>query len=163
MVDPKIVETLYGEGVRVSGPYFRRDGRQHVILMSKTLKRTVSYPKLIVECRLGRRLAVDETIDHIDCDVLNNSEANLRILPRAVHSSVDARKLPVKELSCVCVLCEHTFVASVRRLRDAALKRKAGPFCSRRCAGIYGASVQNGQTPLPGQSKPQVFAVKDKS
>lgn len=128
---------------KVYGPYNRNDGRLHVCLVAKNgqSRKTVSYPKFLLEVHLGRLLTADETVDHIDGDFRNNAITNLQILPRAKHASLDAKRRVVPEVACP--VCGDTFLPSRnqtrRRNRDTA-----GPFCSKRCTGAYGASVQNG-------------------
>jgi hypothetical protein len=46
--------------MKVWGPYKRKDGRQIVIVVERNGKRrTVSYPKWILELQLGRKLDPD--------------------------------------------------------------------------------------------------------
>lgn len=136
---------------KIYGPYTRKDGRQHIIVVYPDgCKKTVSYPKYFVEMELGRYLGDNETVDHIDGDVTNNSLPNLQVLPRSVHAAKDARRLC--EQSFVCPLCGSEFSLSGRRLSDAITNRKrgkAGPFCSRRCVGKYGKLVQDTGSVLP--------------
>lgn len=49
-------------------------------------KRSVQYARLIYEAHIGRRLTIEETIDHIDGDSSNDSISNLQILSRAENS-----------------------------------------------------------------------------
>ena len=132
---------------KVYGPYLRKDGRQHVILIYENgRRRTVSYPKFLVEQRLGRELDPDtETIDHLDTDFNNNNIDNLRILDRKTHAAEDATYLVPTEFECP--LCGAHFSLSGLRLhwaKDNRKQGKAGPFCSRRCAGVYGSNVGHG-------------------
>lgn len=74
--------------MKIYGPYLRKDGRQHVVIKyaDGTLQ-TKSYPRLLLEERLGRLLTEDETVDHIDGNFTNNSYENLRILSRSQNAS----------------------------------------------------------------------------
>ena len=133
------------ENYKLYGPYKRKDGREHVILTHKlTNKRvTVSYPKYLMETRRGRLLRKDETVDHIDCNPLNNEPGNLRILNRRKHAAIDCKRLIPVEFECP--QCAGTFSLSGRRVSDAVHNRKrgkAGPFCSKSCAGKYSTSIQ---------------------
>lgn len=76
------------EDYKVFGPYFRKDGRQHIIVVKDGVKSTISYPKFLVESYLGRKLSDQETIDHIDGNFLNNDFKNLRIVERKQHSKM---------------------------------------------------------------------------
>jgi hypothetical protein len=128
--------------VKVHGPYKRKDGRQIVIVIENNgSRRTVSYPKWLMELQLGRRLDPDlETVDHIDSNFENNDLNNLRIVPRDEHSADDTRR--VKPVKFTCAWCDKEFERSPRLVRDKSRKNKAGPFCSRGCAGKYSRMLQ---------------------
>lgn len=127
---------------KVHGPYKRRDGRQIVIVVENNGKRrTVSYPKWLMELQLGRRLDPDlETVDHLDSNFDNNDLDNLVLVPRQEHSANDTRR--VKLVKFTCAWCDKEFERSPRLVRDKARKNKAGPFCSRGCAGKYSRKLQ---------------------
>lgn len=100
------------EGYKVYGPYTRKDGRQHVILVecnkcSKGTRITVSYPKYLVETYLDRLLEPDETVDHIDGNFSNNSLDNLRVVPRNIHCKSHAKHKKV--IQKMCVICGSVF------------------------------------------------------
>lgn len=138
--------------MKVFGPYTRKDGRQHVILQDVPggYLETVSYPKYLVEQRLGRKLDPDkETIDHIDGNWMNNDPTNLRIIPRVQHASEDV--IRVKRIELPCVGCGIKVVRTPSDVRARAKRGKAGPFCSRSCAGKYGTTIQNGGEKLSAQ------------
>lgn len=128
--------------MKIHGPYKRKDGRQIVIVVEDDgTKRTISYPKWLLELQLGRRLDPNlETVDHIDSNFDNNSFDNLRIMPRKEHSTEDTRR--VKHVKFNCAWCKKEFERSPRLVRDKARKNKAGPFCSRPCAGKYSRKLQ---------------------
>ena len=127
---------------KVHGPYKRKDGRQIVIIVENNgQRRTVSYPKWLMELQLGRRLDPNlETVDHIDSNFDNNNLDNLRLVPRDQHSSDDTRR--VKLVKFTCGWCNKEFERSPRLVRDKSRKNKAGPFCSRTCAGKYSRMLQ---------------------
>lgn len=131
----------YGDDFKVFGPYRRENGRQLVIVVDKDgNRRTVSYPKWLMELQLGRKLDPDETVDHWDTNIDNNNLDNLRIVPRDQHSSDDTRR--VKMVKFHCAWCQNEFERSPRLVRDKSRKNKAGPFCSRPCAGKYSRMLQ---------------------
>lgn len=144
MLDKESLLNLYKEYTNVLGPYTRKDNRQHVILNNANLPKndknklkTISYPKALVESIIGRTLLENETIDHIDRNYLNNSLDNLRIVDKVFHAQEDAVRVFVNEISCQ--ICNNKFKPS-KSQRNTYYK--AGPFCSRKCAGKYGKSVQ---------------------
>lgn len=84
----KILE-LYPGYNSVLGPYVRNDGRKHIVLNNstksktdKTKIKTISYPKVLLEVEIGRRLIGNETTDHVDEDKLNDNKENLQVLSR---------------------------------------------------------------------------------
>lgn len=109
-------------------------------------KKTVSCPKYIVECEFGRYLDEDETVDHIDGDFTNNDVSNLQVLNRGEHSKLDVKRLKAQTFECP--MCCSTFKLKGKKMSKAIFNRKqgkAGPFCSKSCAGKYGAEIQNGR------------------
>jgi endogenous inhibitor of DNA gyrase (YacG/DUF329 family) len=47
----------------------------------------------------------------------------------------------------VCPICQKEFILEGRKLKDAKQNQKrgkAGPFCSKKCAGVYGKMKQMG-------------------
>lgn len=123
---------------RIYGPYLRKDGRKHIIaIFENNVRKTVSYPKYLMELHIGRYLDINETIDHIDKDKTNDNINNLQILNKSEHSSKDARKL--KPVHLICLVCSGKFSISGRKLHEAYqnrdLKNTTGPFCSKSCAG----------------------------
>jgi hypothetical protein len=133
----------YGDDYKIYGPYLSKStGRQLVIVVDKNgVRRTVSYPKWLLELQLGRKLNPDtETVDHIDSDFNNNNFDNLQIVDRKTHSEQDTRR--VKLVKFQCAWCSNEFERSPRLIRDKAKKNKAGPFCSSACAGKYSRMLQ---------------------
>lgn len=128
--------------LKIYGPYTRKDGRQHVIEYKKhkgkTVRRTISYPKYLLERELGT-IPSDLTVDHLDRNFNNNSLSNLKLIPRAEHSKLDA--IRVYYGTANCVWCERKFALTKGQSNNGS---KAGPFCSRSCSGKYGAYIQNG-------------------
>ena len=136
---------LYPEFNTVTGPYLRKDGRKHLCLRStiSKKKRTLSYPKALIEIHIGRCLVGNETVDHKDEDFTNNNIDNLRILSRSDNSKRSAKNRNI--VYGVCPMCKSTFELSVNQINQQTRKsddrNKAGPFCGRKCSGLYGASV----------------------
>lgn len=149
-----MLEDKLRTNVRIYGPYLRKDGRKHVLIYTQTTRQTMSYPKWIMEQHLDRFLTMDETIDHIDRDFTNNAIENLQILSKVKHASIDAVRVKDHLRSLVCIRCLTSFVRTYKYINRSAQQGKAGPFCSRRCCGLYGTDVQNNRSEkLKGQSK----------
>lgn len=140
--------------VTVYGPYLRKDGRKHVILhSSNSNSRTMSYPKWLIEQHLGRFLADSETVDHINRDFTDDSVDNLQVLSKSAHSKLDAVRVRKDEI--ICIYCHQKSMKRSADRRHNAKLGKAGPFCSRKCSGKYGADIQNGRiAKLPIQDSP---------
>lgn len=139
--------------MKVYGPYTRKDGRKHVILIDSSGKRrTVSYPRYLMEQKLGRKLTNDETVDHKDGDITNDSPDNLRIKSRVENAKLGAKRLKTQSFNCPT--CGKDVVKSGKQLGwviQRAREGKAGPFCNRSCAGKYGKMIQDGKI-LPKDS-----------
>jgi hypothetical protein len=132
---------------KVHGPYERKSGRKFVVIIYKDGTRTTrQYARYLMEQELGRELTKDEEVDHIDRDHTNDEIWNLRVVSKEEHKKDDQkRRIPVEWR---CPLCDEKFVLDAKQENDAFQKRKqgkAGPFCSKQCAGRYGAEVRFGK------------------
>lgn len=67
------------ENCKIYGPYLnKKDNRLRcVLIFSDKTKRTISYPKFLIEWYLDRYLDVDKTVDYIDENILNNVLVNM--------------------------------------------------------------------------------------
>jgi hypothetical protein len=133
-----VISRLYNGVYIVYGPYNNsKDGRYRVVLYDGERKITRQYSKLKMEIKIGCRLGRDETVAHLDDNFHNDKYYNLAVIPRINHAAQDA--IRVKRSKVTCAWCGNIFYPT--RGQDY---KKAGPFCSRRCTGYYGVSVQNG-------------------
>jgi hypothetical protein len=122
----------------------KSDKRQIIIVeMPDGSKHTQSYPKFLMEQRLGEKLDPNETVDHRNFINTDNSIDNLQVLDRAEHSALDTRR--VKLVDCTCAGCGKPFQRSPRHLRYKAKMGKSGPYCSRSCAARDARYVQYGK------------------
>lgn len=127
------------DGMKVYGPYKRKDGRQVVILKtpgSKKDHRTVSYPKYLVEMYLGRYLLDNETVDHIDGDFNNNNLDNLRVVSREEHCRSHTKQKEVHTKQCV--ICGKSFITT-----NNSRIICGSPSCAGKCAHIDGHNRGN--------------------
>ena len=127
-----------GATMKVYGPYLRRDGRKHVVIVHDDgRKQTKSYPRLLMEQHLGRELLPEETVDHINNDKTDDRIENLQILSLAENARKQMALCPRKMHTFTCPNCGvngTTFLNYVKRNKKQG---KAGPFCSRSCAGKF--------------------------
>lgn len=140
------------EDCKVGKAILCKDGRLRIpVKYPNGHKAVISYPKYLVEVYRDKYLADDETVDHIDGNPLNNDIANLQVLNRPAHATLDAKRIKPQRFKCP--MCGEYFTLSCKKLNNAIQNRKkgkAGPFCSKSCAGKYGAKVQHGeQSVLP--------------
>lgn len=132
------------EGYKVYGPYLnKKDNRLRCVLVSPDGdKKTISYPKYIMEIHLGRYLDADETIDHIDGNPLNNAIENLQVLNRREHCYNDVYRNADIEVTCKMCSKKFTIGGSTISGRNRSDKHQSGYFCSRQCTGRYGKMIQ---------------------
>jgi hypothetical protein len=124
--------------LKVYGPYVRKDGRKHVVIydFKKGIRKTVSYPKYLMEKFLGRKLKGDETVDHINNDFTDDRIENLQILSRAdnIRKSAPKRKM----YTFICPICKKEATKELSQVIHNRSQNKSGPYCSRKCAGKGG-------------------------
>lgn len=134
---------------KVYGPYTRKsDGREVVRLKLTNGKfKMKSYARYLKEIELGRELdRNEETVDHKNRNHTDNEAENLQILTRVENAAKSAlRREDVKDN---CVYCGTEFTLTKSQVRNSS-RRQAGPFCSRKCTGLYGKSIQMGGGTLP--------------
>lgn len=134
------------ENCKIYGPYIsKKDNRLRCItIFPNGVKRTISYPKYLMEAYLDRYLESNETIDHIDGNPLNNSIENLQVLDRKQHSYLDAKRN--ENIIVNCAFCGKQFVISGEKIHDRNRndRKHTGYFCSKQCTGKYGKLVQIG-------------------
>ena len=128
--------------VKMYGPYTRKDGRQHVIFYEDGKRKTVSYPKYLLETKLGRTLLPNETCDHIDNNPLNNDLNNLQVLSRSDNTKKRNALFITKLSVFTCPICLTSFTRQIARVKGNLKQHKRGPYCSRSCAGKAGRLAQ---------------------
>lgn len=126
--------------MKIYGPYERADGRKHVIHYDEATgkRKTQSYPRYLVEQVLGRALKEYEHVDHIDGDLTNNAIENLQLLSQKENNrkSIVESGRQASVYYFTCPRCKTESSIPLRRyLSNQVNQGKAGPFCSRACAG----------------------------
>ena len=126
--------------------YTWKDGRTRAYV--KGSKKVVSYPRLLIEEKLGRSLSPEEQVHHIDGDPLNNDIDNLTVIPLGEHQR---QHNPVKyfDTTVKCAWCGKEFLWTALQQRSHyGNHNKHGssePFCSKSCCGQYGTYIQKQQ------------------
>jgi len=122
--------------MKIYGPYLRKDGRSHICIKHENgRKQTKSYPRYLLEQHLNRELLPEETVDHIDNDFTNNQIENLQVLSLSENSKKQHKDFPRKTITFFCPHCNKEVTKWDNEVKGNRKKGKAGPFCSRSCAG----------------------------
>lgn len=122
--------------------YVNKDGRYRCY--DKLTHKVVSYPRILMAKKLGRPLEPYEDVHHIDGNTRNNSLDNLVIILHGEHQRHHSTKYP-ETVSAYCAYCgkKFTMTRKQQQYRKSSERRgKKGPFCSRRCSGLYGTDEQ---------------------
>jgi hypothetical protein len=122
------------ENCKVLGPYKRSDGRQHVCIFILDKWKTISYPKFLMEKKLGRYLTKNETVDHKDNNKLNNHIDNFQILTR--KENIQKSHPKTKWYYFKCPVCKKETRKPLSQIKRSIKKHCKGPYCSHHCAGI---------------------------
>lgn len=77
---------IYKSSIIVTNIFVRSDNRLMVTIKINNKFITNQYARFLLEIELGRCLTVDETVDHIDNDVTNDSISNLQLLSKSENS-----------------------------------------------------------------------------
>jgi len=128
---------------KVYGPYSRKDGRQHVVVVSNSSTRTVSYPRYLVEVAIDSYLKDNEDVHHKNGDFTDNRLENLEVITHKKHCIKHQQKYT--DTIATCVRCGKSFFMSATQARYSADNKRRGkssPFCSKKCSGLYGKEIQ---------------------
>lgn len=127
--------------MKIYGPYTRKDGRQHIILYEDGYRQTMSYPRYLMETCLGRKLEPWEDVHHKDNDFTNNDINNLEVKEFRQHIR-EHTSIGRMFATYDCPMCGKEFEREENKVKHNRKQGKAGPFCSRRCSGIYSVKQQ---------------------
>lgn len=152
------------EGVVVGKPYLGKDGRlRTVLLYPDGTKRFKSYPKHLLEVKIGRELTADETCDHKDDDFTNDNPDNLQVLTRAQNAAKAMLLRPPELYHFTCPVCKQPAVKHMSEVRHNWKLGKAGPVCSKECAGLVGKHLIIIETSYDYDSVNKKLTVESKS
>lgn len=130
--------------MKIYGPYTRKDGRSIIIKYDGKSRITQSYPRYLLEQHLGRKLLPTEEVDHVDHDYTNNDISNLQILSKAENCRKESSRphRARKIFKGVCPECGEYFEKYLNYVKNNLKQGRAGPYCSRSCAGKANARKQ---------------------
>ena len=134
-----------------------KDGR--VRAYNKIAKTVTSYPRIVMENFLDRKLLKTEDVHHKDGNPLNNDPSNLEVIDHREHTRQHGlkQKHKYKNKKMTCPVCNKSFIWTEKQQSGfySHTKTGNGPFCSKRCSGIYGTRLQynNGENITPDNLK----------
>ena len=133
--------------------YQNSDSRYRAYL--KAEKRVVSYPRILMEQKLGRPLDPNEQVHHLNEDVTDNSDENLSIELLGHHQAMHGEKTKkYHDTYAVCSWCGKVFLWTSGKQKSYFHKRRSSldidcaliygvkVFCSKYCSGSYGRKEQ---------------------
>lgn len=134
--------------------YQNKDDRFRAYIKSE--KRVISYPRILMEEKIGRPLDQTEQVHHLNEDVTDNDPDNLSIELLGPHQKMHAdSNRKYHDTIAICAYCRKLFLWTAEAQRDfdgrrsKLIKRNIplqfGPFCSRTCSGKFGADIQRQQ------------------
>lgn len=117
----------------------KKDGRYRCVLVyNDGHKENISFPKLIIEQHLGRKLLPNEQVHHIDENPMNNDISNLEILLLGEHQRLHNLER-FMEFEEICGWCKQKFIITKKHYSNH--RNNGIYFCSRTCSGKYGAFI----------------------
>ncbi len=122
------------------------------------IKHLGSYPRILMEQKLGRPLKPEEDVHHMDENPLNNDINNLEIRIHGEHQSMHASKY--FDTIEVCIVCGKLFTYDKKQWSDFFNTGKRKPrylTCSKSCAG----KLSSGKYPKLYNIDSRIEKVKD--
>ena len=134
--------------------YQNKDNRYRAYL--KDEKRVISYPRILMERKLGRPLDPNEQVHHVNEDVTDNSDENLSVEMLGRHQAIHGGKnKKYYETIVVCAWCGKAFIwtpkaqGSYYHKHQIVADNGNSPilfgiktFCSKHCSGLFGRQEQ---------------------
>ena len=128
--------------------YQCKDGRYRAYYHDDSGNRKfVSYPRLLVEEYLGRKLLPEEDVHHKDGDKTNNNIDNLEVVLHGTHQK--QHSLKYKDKLAICEVCGNSFIWTGKRqckyYIDLRRNKNRIISCSKNCSSLYGRLRQLGK------------------
>ena len=152
--------------------YTSKDGRVRTVIKYDSGNITSkSYPRILMEEKLGRPLKPYEDVHHIDGNVSNNSLNNLTLINHGEHQLLHNPPKYIDKMA-TCQVCKKQFVWTAKRqslyFRDIKRGRNRIIACSKSCSSRYGRQEQlkrnfkaecglNGETSPNGNTAPNAI------
>jgi len=104
------------------------------IIFPDKSRTTTSYARYLMSVKLGRKLDINEQVDHIDEDKTNDDINNLQILSNYdnVQKHLDIKNKRSVMIQLTCPICKITFERSPQRV-NFKLKQGKQPTCGKYC------------------------------
>ena len=119
--------------------YTNKDGRTRMVIQKDDGTITSkSYPRVLMEEKLGRPLKPYEDVHHIDGNKTNNELSNLQIINWIDHRKMHGIKYHDQVVNCEICGKEFIWTPSMqsRYYTDLKRSRNRGLTCSKRCTGL---------------------------
>jgi hypothetical protein len=137
----RLLSVVYPTAV-IHGPYLDKQIDRYVVNIQKASgsKGNMTYARYLMQEHLGRVLGSDEHVDHVNENRLDDRIENLQILDPPANTRKTQGDAEFIEFTCP--ECGGPGVQRAGTARWNRKAGKAGPFCSRRCAGRRNAKLR---------------------
>ena len=116
--------------------YMGNRGRRVITLIkSDKARKTISYARYVLACKVGRFLTEDEDADHVNDDRLDDRSENLQILSKKANRQKSVAG--PKTVLVTCFHCGEKFLKKKKYMKDSTKH-----FCNRQCLGKHKATTK---------------------